>query len=105
MRMYNSNPKHEESGTPGRRGTPLDLGPLEALQLLNDPLHCIQVPGKSVFVGVRNDKIYVFRGTDLQGYHAYPVTGQEVCQDLPAVASQIAELLGTNFKRLSRMDE
>jgi len=104
MRKYNPNPKHELPGVGGRRGTKLDLSPVEALQLLNDPLHCFEVPGKRQLVGVRNDKIYVFQDDGAGGYHAYPVTGNEVCTKFSGVASRIANLLGTNVQRLSRMD-
>ena len=61
MRKYNPNPKHELSGTQGRKGTKLDLSLLEAERLLNDPLHCLEVPGKRQLVGVFNGRIYVFQ--------------------------------------------
>jgi hypothetical protein len=62
MRKYNPNPKHETPGTQGRKGTKLDLSPLEAERLLNDPLHCFEVPGKRQLVGVLNGKIYFSGG-------------------------------------------
>ena len=105
MRKYNPNPKHEVGGARGRKGTRLDLSPIEAAQLLNDPIHCIEVPGKRQFVAVKNRKIYVFQFDGTDGYHAYPVTGNEVCQKYSAIATRVAALLGTDYKRLSRMNE
>ena len=52
MRTYNPNPKHEGPGARGRKGTRLDLSPTEATQLLNDPIHCLEVPDKRQLVGV-----------------------------------------------------
>jgi filamentous hemagglutinin len=105
MRKYNPNPKHEAPGALGRKGTRLDLSPIEASLLLNDPLHCVEVPEKRQLVGVKNGKIYVFQGNEADGYHAYPVTGNEVYTKYPAVARRIADLLGTDIQRLSRMRE
>lgn len=105
MRTYNSNPKHEQPWVGGRRGGRLDLSPIEASQLLNDPVNCVEVPGKRQFVGVRNQKIYVFQDDGTGGYHAYPVTGNEVCTKFPGVQLRIAQLMGTDVKRLSRMIE
>ena len=103
MRKYNPNPKHEEPGAPGRKGARLDLSPADAARLLNDSRLCLAVPGKKAFVGVNGGKIYVFRDDGAGGYHAYPVSGNEVYTKFPAVAARIAELLGTDVKRLSRM--
>jgi hypothetical protein len=103
MKKYNLNPKHEVPGAPGRRGTKLDLAPAEASSLLNDPLNCIEVPGKRQSVGVRNGRIYVFQDDGTDGYHAYPATGNEVFTKYPAIALRIAKLLGTDIKRLSRL--
>jgi hypothetical protein len=105
MRRYNPNPKHEVPGAPGRRGTKLDLTPAEASLLLNDPLHCLEVPGKWQLVGVRNGRIYVFQDDGTGGYHAYPATGNEVFTKFPAIAPWIATLLGTDIKRLSRLSD
>ncbi|HEV3342114.1 MAG TPA: hypothetical protein VG125_17235 [Pirellulales bacterium] len=105
MRIYHPNPKHELSGRPGRKGTKLDLSVMEASVLLNDPVHCLEVPEKRQLVAVKNGKIYVFQDDEVGGYHAYPATGNEVCAKYPAVARRIAELLGTDVKRLSRMQE
>ena len=105
MRRYNPNPKHEVPGAPGRRGTKLDLTPAEASLLLNDPLHCLEVPGKRQLVGVRNGRIYVFQDDGTGGYHAYPATGNEVFTKFPAIAPRIATLLGTDIKRLSRLSD
>jgi hypothetical protein len=105
MRKYNPNPKHESAGTGGRKGTRLDLNPAEASQLLNDPINCLEVPGKRQLVGVRGGKIYVFQDDGVGGYHAYPATGNEVYTKYSAIASRIAGLLGTNVQRLSRMDD
>lgn len=105
MRKYNPNPKHEVSGAPGRRGTKLDLSPLEADRLLNDPLHWLEVPGKKQLVGVLNSKIYVFQDDGTGGYHAYPSTGNEVYTKFPTIASRIASLLGMDIKRFSRLGE
>ena len=104
MRVYNLNPKHESSGAPGRKGTRLDLTPAQAQALLNDPINCIEVPGKRQFVGVRSDKIYVFQPDSTGGYHAYPVTGNEAYTKYPGVAPRVAALLKTDVKRLSRRD-
>ena len=103
MRKYNPNPKHEKPGTQGRKGTKLDLAPLEAEALLNDPLHCFEVPGKRQLVGVLNGKIYVFQEDGTGGYHAYPATGNEVYTKFPAIAPRIASLLGMDIKRFSRL--
>ncbi len=105
MRKYNPNPKHEGPGAPGRKGTRLDLSPPEASLLLNDPLHCIEVPGKRQLVGVKDGKIYVFQDDGTNGYHAYPATGNEVYTKYPSIANRIAALLGTDVKRLSRMQD
>jgi hypothetical protein len=103
MRKYNPNPKHETSGSPGRKGTKLDLSPQDAARLLNDPVHCLQVPGKRQLVAVKDGKIYVFQEDGAGGYHAYPSSGNEVFAKYSAVAARIAALLGTDIKRLSRM--
>ena len=103
MRKYNPNPKHEVPGAPGRRGTRLDLTPSEAASLLNDPMHCLEVPGQRQLVGVRDGRIYVFQEDGTGGYHAYPATGNEVYTKFPALAPRIATLLGTDVKRLSRL--
>jgi hypothetical protein len=105
MRKYNPNPKHELAGTLGRKGTRLDLSAAEASILLNDPLHCLEVPGKRQLVGVKNGKIYVFQEDGTGGYHAYPSSDNEVYTKYPAIAQRIAVLLGTDIKRLSRMQE
>ncbi len=105
MRKYNPNPKHEVPGAPGRRGTRLDLTPAEASSLLNDPFHCLEVPGKRQLVAVRDGRIYVFQDDGTGGYHAYPATGNEVCTKFPAIAPRIAALLGTDIKRLSRLSD
>jgi hypothetical protein len=103
-RKYSSNPKHEQPWLGGRKGSALDLSPIEAEGLLNDPINCLAVPEKRQFVAVKNEKIYVFQDDGAGGYHAYPVTGNEVFTKYPAIARQIAQLLGTDIKRLSRMD-
>jgi hypothetical protein len=105
VRKYNPNPKHELPFAGGRRGTRLDLSIVEASQLLNDPVHCLEVPGKRQLVAVRNGKLYVFQDDGVGGYHAYPATGNEVYTKFPGVASRIAALLGTDIQRLSRMHE
>jgi len=105
MRTYNPNPKHEGPGALGRKGTRLDLSSVEAAQLLNDPVHCLEVPGKRQLVGVKNGRIYVFQDDGAGGYHAYPSTGNEICTKFSTVAPRIAALLGTDMKRLSRMQE
>ena len=98
-----ANPKHETPGTQGRKGTKLDLSPLEAEALLNDPLHCFEVPGKRQLVGVLSGRIYVFQENGTGGYHAYPATGNEVYTKFPAIAPRIARLLGMDIKRFSRL--
>jgi hypothetical protein len=103
MRVYNPNPKHEGAGMPGRKGTRLDLSQTEAAALLNDPVSCLEVPGKRQLVAVRNGRIYVFQEDGTGGYHAYPTTGNEVFTKYSAVAQRVAALLGTDIKRLSRM--
>jgi len=105
MRKYNPNPKHEVPGARGRRGTRLDLSPTEAFVLLNDPVNCLEVPGKRQLVGVKNGKIYVFQDDGADGYHAYPATGNEVYTKYPVIAGRIAALMNTDIKRLSRMQE
>lgn len=105
MRTYNPNPKHEQPGTLGRKGTRLDLTPAEAAILLNDPIHCIEVPGKRQFVGAKSGKLYVFQEDGTGGYHAYPATGNEIFTKCPSIARRVANLLGTDVKRLSRMRE
>src|SRR3954451_16888142 len=105
MRRYNPNPKHEVPGARGRRGTKLYLTPAEASFLLNDPLHCLEVPGKRQLVGVRDGRIYVFQDDGTGGYHAYPATGNEVVTKFPTIAARIASLLGMDIKRLSRLRE
>lgn len=105
MLKYNPNPKHESPGAPGRRGSRLDLSPSEASLLLNHPVSCVEVPGKRQFVGVHGEKIYVFQGNETDGYHAYPSSGNEVYTKYPEVANQIAALLSTTVKRLSRMHD
>ena len=105
MRRYNPNPKHEQAGVGGRRGTRLDLTVSEASLLLNDPAWCLVVPGKRQLVGVKDGRIYVFQEDGTGGYHAYPSTGNEVFTKYPTVASRVAALLGTDIKRLSRMND
>jgi len=104
-RLYNPNPKHELPTAPGRKGTRLDLTPDDAYQLLNDPKLCLEVAGKKQFVAVKDGKIYVFQPDNAGGFHAYPSTGNEVFTKYPSVAPKVAELLGTDIKRLSRMSE
>src|SRR5580692_6646071 len=103
MRKYNPNPKHETPGTQGRKGTKLDFSTLEAARLSNDPLHCFEVPGKRQLVGLLNGRMYVFQDDGTGGYHAYPAAGNEVYTKFPAIAPRIANLLGTDIKRLSRL--
>jgi hypothetical protein len=105
MRKYNPNPKHERPGTQGRKGTKLDLSLFEAERLLNNPLQCVEVPGKRQLVGVFNGRIYVFQDDSTGGYHAYPATGNEVYTKFPAIAPRIASLLGIDIKRLSRLQD
>ena len=105
MRKYNPNPKHEQAGVGGRRGSKLDLTAAEATQLLNDSVNCLEVPGKRQLVGVKNRKIYAFQDDGADGYHAYPVTGNEVCAKFSGVSRRIADLLDTDVKRLSRMND
>ena len=102
MRICEPNPKHETPGSLGVKGTRLDLSVIEATQLLNDPVYCLGVPGKDHFVGVRNGEIYSFKRGSI-GYHAYPISGNDVCTKLPEVQSRVASLLGTTVIRLSRM--
>jgi hypothetical protein len=102
MRIYEPNPKHETPGSLGVKGTKLDLSVIEATQLLNDPVHCFDVPGRDQLIGVRNGRIYCFKKGSI-GYHAYPLTGNEVCSKFPEVQSRVASLLGTTVIRLSRM--
>jgi hypothetical protein len=104
-RLYNPNPKHELPGGRGRKGTRLDLTADEAYQLLNDPVNCLEVIGKKQFVAVKNKKIYVYQPDGTGGYHAYPSTGNEVFTNYPTVAKRVADLLGTDIKRLSRMTD
>ncbi len=103
-RKYSSNPKHEAAGVGGRKGSPMDLQPLEAEELLNDARNCLAVPGKRQFVGVKNGKIYAFQDDGAGGFHAYVISGNEVFTKYSKIAKDIASLLGTDIKRLSRMD-
>lgn len=103
MLKYVSNPKHESPGARGRKGARLDLTATEARLLLNDHARCVQLPGRPERIGVRNGKIYVFRGDPAAGYHAYPISGNEFCEKFHCVIPQVARLLGTDPKRLSRM--
>ena len=98
-------PNDEVAWTQGRKGTKLDLSALEAERLLNDPLHCFEVPGKRQLVGVLNGRIYVFQDDGTGGYHAYPATGNEVYTKFPAIAPRIASLLGMDIKRFSRLQD
>src|SRR5271157_2070860 len=82
---------------------PSSISLLEAERLLNDPLHCLEVPGKRQLVGVLNGKIYVFQEDGTGGYHAYPATGNEVYTKFPTIAARIASLLGMDIKRFSRL--
>ncbi len=50
-------------------------------------------------------RIYVFQDDGTDGYHAYPATGNEVFTKFPAIAPLIANTLGTDIKRLSRLRE
>jgi hypothetical protein len=102
MLIYEPNPKHETPGSRGVKGTKLDLSDMEATLLLNDPLHCLEVPGRNQRIGVRNGKIYCFKKGSI-GYHAYPISGNELCAKFPEVQSRVATLLGTSVKRLSQM--
>jgi hypothetical protein len=102
MRRYNPNAKHELPGASGRKGTRLDLTAIEAVALLNHPLNCVEVIGKRQFIGVQNGRIYAFQDDNTGGYHAYPITGNELCADFPSVSRQVAQLLDTTVKRLSR---
>ena len=104
-RRYHPNPKHEQPGSPGRKENPLNLNPLEAEELLNDPVNCVQVPGKRQFVAVKNDMIYVFQDDNIGGYHAYSISGNEFCTKYPAIQRQVAGLLNTTVKRLAQSDE
>jgi hypothetical protein len=69
---------------------------------LNDPQHCVLVPGKRQYVGVKSATIYVFKHDNFAGYHAYPICGRELCTRFPSVQAWVAEQLGTDVKRLSR---
>ena len=55
--------------------------------------------------GGEGRKIYVFQEDGTNGYHAYPATGNEVYTKFPAIATRIANLLGTDIKRLSRLTD
>jgi hypothetical protein len=55
-------------------------------------------------VAVKDGKLYVFQDDGAGGYHAYPVCGNEVFTKYPAIAARIAALLGTDIKRLSRLE-
>jgi hypothetical protein len=105
MRKYNPSPKHEKPWERGRKGSKLDLSVAEATQLLNDSLHCVEVPGKRQYVAVKGEAIYVFQDDGAGAYHAYPVTGREVCANYSSVARQIAAMLDTGVKQLSRREE
>jgi hypothetical protein len=71
------------------------------MRLLNNPLSCVEVPGKRQLVGVLNGKIYVFQDDGTGGFHAYPASGNEIYTKFPTIASRIANLLGIDIKRLS----
>jgi hypothetical protein len=105
MRLYNPNAKHEDPTAPGRKGTRLDLTVAEATILLNDPVWCVEIPGKRYCIGVKGGKIYVFKDDNALGYHAYPLTGKEVCSDYPSAQKWVADKLNTTVKRLSRMEQ
>jgi hypothetical protein len=103
-RKYSSNPKHELAGVGGVKGSSMDLNSLQAESLLNDAKSCISVPNQRQFVGVKDGKIYAFQDDGAGGFHAYLITGSEAAAKYPKIAKQIADLLGTNIKRLSRMN-
>ena len=63
-----------------------------------------QVNGKTLALANVDGKIYAFQPDGVGGFHAYPTTGKEVAEKYPGVASQIAAMLGVDFKRLSRME-
>ena len=106
---YTGNPKHGDAGVPGSargvRDTRNTLSPQESEALANDRNNCIVVPGKRQLVGVKNGTIYVFQHDNFAGYHAYPVSGKELCSRFPSVQGWVAEKLGTDHKRLSRSED
>ena len=103
MRKYNPSPKHEAAWIPGVKESYLDLSSTEAETLLNDDTRCKPIPGEPHFVAVDGGKIYIFRFDGVDGYHAYPVTGNEIYMKFPSVKEEVASLLSTTVKRLSRM--
>jgi len=103
-RKYNPNPKHEAPWAGGRKGTKLDLTPGEAEDLLNNPKACMQVPNKRQVIGVKDGRIYAFRDDAAGGFHAYPISGQEVTKQFSDVQQWVASQLKTDVKRLARIE-
>jgi hypothetical protein len=104
MRKYNPNPKHEGIVLKGAKAAAeMVLRPDEAKALLYDSENCFPVPAKRQFVAVKNKNIYVFQNDGSDGYYGYIISGMECCKKYTSVANKVAELLGVNFKRLSRM--
>jgi filamentous hemagglutinin len=104
MRIYNPNPKHEGPVIRGGKdAAPMDLTLNEAFLLLNHTTDCRQVPGKRQYIGIKENKIYIFQDDNAGGYHGYRISGNEVVRNFTALASWVAMKLGVNIKRLSRM--
>jgi RHS repeat-associated protein len=71
QRIYSLTDKHE----PGGWGTPMDLKPKVAEQVLNDGI--TGPNGKQVY-GYNDGKLYEFQPDNVGGFHGYPVPGNEV---------------------------
>ncbi len=98
-RKYEFNAKHAS----GRGNiSKMDLSDAEAQQLLNSTT-CF--PAKSnAWIGVLDRRrIFAFRMHSPNTYHGYPISGNEVCSSFPEVQSAVAQAMGVNAKRLSRM--
>ncbi len=104
MRIYVPHSKHGGAGgARGVKGSPMDLSDAEAQALLNDGSRCFEEPGKRQFVGVKNNKLYVYQDDNAGGYHGYRISGQECCAKYVKAATKIAAVLKVDFKRLQKL--
>jgi hypothetical protein len=97
MIRYEASDKHKPHGW----GSPMDLSDEEAEELLNSKT-TVWINHRALVAVYKRKRIYVFRSSG-RTFHGYRVTGAEVHRHLPEVQEQVAELLGTTVKRLSRL--
>jgi hypothetical protein len=110
MAKYVPSSRHEGIiRTGGSDASDMDLLPAESQRLLDSPIDCLQVPGKTSKIGIKDGKIYAlkiyaFKSAREGEYHGYPITGNEVYRKYPSAITWVCGKLGVSAHRLSRME-